>query len=361
MKEFSLVSSPHLFSPLTIRSVTLRNRIGLSPMCQYSALDSLVTDWHIVHLGARAVGGAGLVVTEATAVEPRGRISPADLGIWDDAHVPGLRRLTTVIEQAGAVPCIQLAHAGRKASTTPPPGSGALAPEAGGWTVVGPSPIAFDAKSPVPEALTHEGIDTVVGAFRAAARRARQAGFKIVEIHAAHGYLLHQFLSPLANTRTDEYGGRYDNRTRLLKQVCRAVREEWPDELPLFVRVSATDWVEGGWTDDQTVALAHHLSSYGVDLIDCSSGGLVPNAVIPLGPGYQVGFSQRIKATVPMLTATVGLITGPEQADQIVRLEQADLVLLGRQMLRDPYWPLHAARALGHDVPWPVQYLRARQ
>jgi 2,4-dienoyl-CoA reductase-like NADH-dependent reductase (Old Yellow Enzyme family) len=354
------VSSPHLFAPLTIRSVTLKNRIGVSPMCQYSAPDSVATDWHLAHLGARAVGGAGLIIAEATAVEPRGRISPADLGIWDDAQVPALTRVAAFIEQAGAVPAIQLAHAGRKGSTAVAPASGALAVEAGGWPVVGPSAIPFDGKSPVPEALTHDGIDAVVAAFRAGARRARQAGFKIVEVHAAHGYLLHQFLSPLANTRTDEYGGSYDNRTKLLKRVCRAVREEWPDPLPLFVRVSATDWAEGGWTDDQTVALAHHLTSSGVDLIDCSSGGLVPNVAIPLGPGYQVGFSQRIKATVPMLTAAVGLITGAEQADQIVRLEQADMVLLGRQMLRDPYWPLHAAKTLGQDVPWPMQYARAK-
>lgn len=352
---------PHLFDPLTIRGVTLRNRIGVSPMCQYSAPDSVVTDWHVMHLGARAAGGAGLVFTEAVAIEARGRISPADLGIWDDAHVPGLARLASFITAQGAVAGIQIAHAGRKASTAPPwAGGHPMAPADGGWPVVAPSPVPFDATSPVPEALTSDGIQDVVGAFRAAARRAREAGFRVVEIHAAHGYLLHEFLSPLANMRTDEFGGSYDNRTRILKHVCRAVREEWPGDFPLFVRVSATDWRDGGWHADQTVALAHHLSSHGVDVIDCSSGGIAPGIAIPAAPGYQVPFAQRIKDTVPMLTAAVGLITAPEQADQIVRNEQADLVLLGRQLLRDPHWPLRAAKALGHDAAWPSPYLRAR-
>lgn len=355
------MSVAHLFSPLTIRSVVFRNRIGVSPMCQYSSTDGLANDWHLVHLGSRAVGGAGLVLTEAAAVEPRGRISPADLGIWDDGQVPGLARVAAFVAAQGAVPGIQLAHAGRKASTAPPWAGGApVALADGGWPVVAPTSAPFDPRSPVPEALDADGLARIVAAFGAAARRAREAGFRVIEIHAAHGYLIHEFLSPLVNTRTDEFGGSYDNRTRLLKRVCRAVRDEWPDDLPLFVRVSATDWADGGWTADQTVALAHHLTRDGVDLIDCSSGGIAPGIAIPAGPGYQVPFAQRIKDTVPVLTAAVGLITSPAQADQIIRNEQADLVLLAREMLRDPYWPLHAARALGHDGPWPDQYLRAR-
>jgi 2,4-dienoyl-CoA reductase-like NADH-dependent reductase (Old Yellow Enzyme family) len=355
------VSSPHLFSPLTIRTITFRNRIGVSPMCQYSSTEGLVNDWHVAHLGARAVGGAGLVLTEAAAVEARGRISPADLGIWDDVHIAGLTRVAAFIKQQGAVAGIQLAHAGRKASTAPPwKGGGPVPVDQGGWPVVAPSAIAFDSRSPVPAELDHDGIRGVVEAFREAARRAREAGFQVIEIHAAHGYLIHEFLSPLANKRTDEFGGSYDNRTRLIKRVCRGVREEWPPELPLFVRVSATDWADDGWNPDQTVALAHHLSRYDVDVIDCSSGGIAPGIPIPAGPGYQVPFAQRIKDTVPMLTAAVGMITAPEQADQIIRNEQADLVLLARQMLRDPHWPLHAAKALGHEGPWPVQYLRAK-
>jgi 2,4-dienoyl-CoA reductase-like NADH-dependent reductase (Old Yellow Enzyme family) len=355
------VSLPHLFSPLTIRGVTLRNRIGVSPMCQYSSTDGFATDWHLVHLGSRAAGGAGLVLTEASAVDPRGRISPSDLGIWEDQHVPGLQRVAAFIGAQGAVPGIQLAHAGRKASTAPPwEGGRAVPPEHGGWQPAAPGAEAFDAQSPVPEALDRDGILGVVAAFRRAAARARAAGFQVIEIHAAHGYLIHEFLSPITNHRTDEYGGPYDNRTRLLKQICKAVREVWPADLPLFVRVSSSDWADGGWRAEDTVALAHHLSGAGVDLVDCSSGGIAPGIAIPSGPGYQVPFSQRIKDTTPMLTAAVGLITSPAQADQIIRTEQADLVLLAREMLRDPYWPLHAARALGHDVPWPNQYLRAR-
>jgi 2,4-dienoyl-CoA reductase-like NADH-dependent reductase (Old Yellow Enzyme family) len=350
-----------LFSPLTVRDVTFRNRIGVSPMCQYCSTDGFVTDWHLVHLGSRAVGGAGLVLTEATAVSPRGRISPADAGIWGDEHVPGLRRVAGFIREHGAVPGIQLAHAGRKGSTAPPwLGGHPMPPADGGWQPVAPSAVAFDVGGPVPEALDRQGIQDIVRDFRLAAGRALTAGFQVVEIHAAHGYLINEFLSPLSNHRTDEYGGSYDNRVRILKEICRAVREEWPSGLPLLVRLSSTDWVEGGWRAEDTVALAHHLSSDGVDLVDCSSGGNVPGATIPAGPGYQVPFSQRIKDTVPMLTAAVGLLTSPAQADQIIRNEQADIVLLAREMLRDPYWPLHAARVLGHDVPWPNQYLRAR-
>lgn len=355
------MAAPHLFSPLTIREVTFRNRIGVSPMCQYSGVDGEATDWHVVHLGSRAVGGAGLVMTEAVAVDPTGRISPADLGIWDDRHIAGLARVSEFVRANGAVAGIQLAHAGRKASTAPPwMGGRAIGAADGGWAVVGPSAVAFDDHSPVPEALTTGGIEDVIGAFAAAARRALAAGFDVVEIHAAHGYLLHEFLSPIANTRSDQYGGSYDNRTRLLKQVCTAVRREWPASRPMFVRVSATDWVEGGWRPEDTVALAHHLSRYGVDLIDCSSGAIAPGIAIPAGPGFQVPFSQRIKDTVPMLTAAVGFITSPAQADQIIRNDQADIVLLAREMLRDPYWPLHAAKVLGHDVSWPNQYARAR-
>jgi len=355
------VSLPHLFAPLTIRAVSFKNRIGVSPMCQYSSTEGFVNDWHLVHLGSRAAGGAGLVFTEATAVDARGRISPADLGIWDDGHVAGLQRVAAFIRAHGAVAGIQLAHAGRKASTAPPWEGGRGIPfERGGWTPIAPTAEPFDVNSPAPDALDRDGILAVIGAFRSAAARALSAGFQVVEIHAAHGYLIHEFLSPLTNRRTDEYGGSYDNRTRILKQICKAVRDVWPADLPLFVRVSSTDWTEGGWRPEDTVALAHHLSSAGVDLIDCSSGGIAPGIAIPAGPGYQVPFSQRIKDTVPMLTAAVGFITSPAQADQIIRNEQADLVLLAREMLRDPYWPLHAARALGHDVAWPNQYLRAK-
>lgn len=355
------MSLPHLFAPLAIRAVSFRNRIGLSPMCQYSSTEGLANDWHLVHLGSRAVGGAGLVLTEAAAVDPRGRISPSDLGIWDDRQVPGLQRVASFIRAHGAVAGIQLAHAGRKASTSPPWEGGRAVPSGlGGWQPVAPSTDAFDANSPVPGALDRDGILDVIAAFREAAARAAAAGFQVVEIHAAHGYLIHEFLSPLTNHRTDEFGGSYDNRTRLLKQVCKAVRDVWPADLPLFVRVSSTDWAEGGWRAEDTVALAHHLSSVGVDLVDCSSGGIAPGVAIPAGPGYQVPFSQRIKDTTPMLTAAVGVITSPAQADQIIRNEQADLILLGREMLRDPYWPLRAARALGQDAAWPNQYLRAK-
>ena len=355
------MSLPHLFTPLTLRAVSIRNRIGVSPMCQYSATDGFVNDWHLVHLGSRAAGGAGLVLTEAAAVDPRGRISPADLGIWDDQHVPGLQRVASFIRAQGATAGIQLAHAGRKASTAPPwLGGGPVLADGGGWLPVGASAEAFAPGSPVPEALDRDGILEVVAAFRRAAARARAAGFEVVEIHAAHGYLIHQFLSPLTNHRTDEYGGSYDNRTRLLKEICRAVRETWPADQPVFVRLSSSDWAEGGWRAEDTVALAHHLSSVGVDLVDCSSGGIAPGIAIPSGPGYQVPFSQRIKDTTPMRTAAVGFITSPAQADQIIRNEQADLVLLAREMLRDPYWPLRAARVLGHDVAWPNPYLRAK-
>ena len=351
-----------LFSPLRLRGVEMRNRVGVSPMCQYSSVDGFANDWHWLHLGSRAVGGAGVVIAEATAVTADGRISPADLGIWSDAHVEGLARCTRLIAEHGAVPGIQLAHAGRKASTAPPwEGGKALSPEEGGWRPVwAPSAIAFGRSSPVPRALDKDGIAAVVRAFASAARRAREAGFRVVEVHAAHGYLLHEFLSPLSNRRDDRWGGSFENRIRLTCEVVDAVRGEWPDELPLFVRISATDWADGGWDVAQSVELCRVLKERGVDLVDCSSGGLVPGVQIPVGPGYQADFAARIRREAGIPTAAVGLITAPDQADRLVRDGAADLVLLARELLRDPYWPLRAARALGvASAPWPKQYLRA--
>jgi 2,4-dienoyl-CoA reductase-like NADH-dependent reductase (Old Yellow Enzyme family) len=352
----------HLFSPFELRSVSLRNRIAVSPMCQYSSVDGMANDWHLVHLGARAAGGAGLVLTEATAVEARGRISPADLGIWDDSHVEPLRRVPAFISSQGAVPGIQLAHAGRKASTAPPWVGGTVGPEAGGSTVVGPSPLPFAPGSLTPEPLDAAGLRQVVEAFAAATRRALAAGFRVVEIHAAHGYLLHSFLSPISNQREDAYGGGFEGRTRLLLETAEAVRAAWPDELPLLVRISSTDWLPGGWDIDQSVELAHKLRALGVDLVDCSSGGLAPGAEIPVEPGYQVPFAERIRREAGIATGAVGLITEPAQADAIIREGRADLVLLARQLLREPSWPLRAAHELGHDIAelWPRQYLRAR-
>ena len=350
-----------LFSPLTLRSVTFRNRIFVSPMCQYSSHDGMPTDWHLVHLGSRAVGGAGLVMVEATAVSPEGRISPDDSGIWDDRHVEGFAPITRFIAEQGAVPGIQLAHAGRKASTDQPWRGGLpLGPEARGWQPVAPSPRPFGADYPVPRELTVEEMDDVVRQFREGARRALAAGFRVVEIHMAHGYLLHEFLSPLSNRRTDEFGGSLENRIRLPLRVARAVREAWPAELPLFVRISATDWVEGGWDLDQSVVLSRKLREAGVDLIDCSSGFLTPEADIPFGPGFQTPFATAIRRETGVATGTVGFITQPAQAEQIVATGLADAVLLAREMLRDPYWPLHAARSLGVNVPWPPQYERAK-
>lgn len=352
----------HLFSPLTLRGVTLRNRIAVSPMCMYSAEDGSATDWHLVHLGARAAGGAGLVIAEATAVSPEGRISPQDLGIWDDRHVAPLARIASFIAAQGATAGIQLAHAGRKASTVRPwDGQGPLPPEGGGWSpVLGPSPLPFDAGWPIPAALDEAGLARIVKAFADAALRALVAGFHVVEIHAAHGYLLSEFLSPLSNQRTDRYGGSFENRVRLLEEVVAAVRSRWPEHLPLFVRLSCSEWTEGGWTPDDTVALARRLAGQGVDLLDCSSGGNVAKAQIPLAPGYQTPFAARVRAEAGLASGAVGLITEPAQADQIVRTGQADLVLLARELLRDPHWPLRAATALGHEGPWPSQYLRAR-
>lgn len=358
--SWTMMDVPHLFTPITIREITLRNRIAVSPMCQYSSEDGFANDWHLVHLGSRAVGGAGLVMVEASAVEARGRITPGDHGIWKDEHVKMLSRITAFIKSQGSVPGIQLAHAGRKASCHVPwDGGSVIPPSAGGWQCVAPSAIAFTEGNPVPAALSRTEIGNLTQAFAAAARRALAAGFEVLELHSAHGYLLHEFLSPLANQRDDDYGGAFDNRVRFLLEVTDAVRAVWPERLPLWVRISATDWVDGGWTADDSVRLAALLRDKGVDLIDCSSGGLVPYAQIPAAPGYQVPFAERIKRQAGILTGAVGMITEPEQADAIIRGAKADLVLLARAFLRDPYWPLHAAQVVGAVGPPPVQYLRA--
>ena len=353
-------SSPHLFSTLQIREVAFRNRILVSPMCQYSSEDGFANDWHLVHLGSRAVGGAAAVIAEATAVEARGRISPWDLGIWKDEHIPPLARIARFVEQQGAVPGIQLAHAGRKASTDVPwRGGGPVPASAGGWQPVAPSPIPFDSASHVPAALTVEDIHNIVANFAAAAHRALDAGFHLIELHGAHGYLIHEFLSPLSNVRADEYGGSLENRMRFALEVTRAVRQVWPERLPLFMRISATDWAEGGWTPDDSVQLARALQPLGVDVIDCSSGGTVPHVSIPLQPGYQAPFAERIRRETGILTGAVGLITEPQQADALIRKGSADFVLLAREFLREPYWPIKAALALGANVRFPVQYGRA--
>ena len=350
----------HLFDPLPLRSLTLQNRIVVSPMCQYSSVDGFSNDWHFVHLGTRAVGGAALVMTEAAAVTADGRISPNDLGIYDDRHVDGLARCVRFIQSQKTLAGMQIAHAGRKASTARPwEGGGAVAREGGGWEPVGPGAEPFADNYPTPRAATAAEIAAIVDAFSAAARRALAAGFDIVELHAAHGYLIHEFLSPLVNTRTDAYGGSYDNRVRLCLEIVDAVRAAWPERLPMFVRISATDWKQGGWDLEQAVELARRLRARGVDLVDCSSAGAVHDQQIVLGPGYQVPFAERIRRDAGVMTGAVGLITTPEQADAIVGRGQADVVLLARELLRDPYWPLHAADALGHRTPWPPQYLRA--
>ena len=353
--------SSALFSPLRLRDATLRNRIGVSPMCQYSCVDGFVGDWHLVHLGSRAVGGAGLVIAEATAVVPEGRISPHDVGLWKDAHIEGLGRIARLVERQGAVPGIQLAHAGRKASTARPWEGGAwVPPERGGWRPVAPGPQPFRDGDPAPSVLDETGIAAVVDAFRDAAARARTAGFRIVEIHAAHGYLLHQFLSPLTNPRADLWGGGFENRIRLVLEVVDAVRSAWPESLPVLLRISATDWADGGWDLDQSLELARRVATRGVDLIDCSSGGAVPWAKVPLAPGYQIPFAAALRREAGIATAAVGLISEPRQAEAIVAEGSADLVLLARQMLREPYWPLRAARELGAEAAWPPQYLRAK-
>lgn len=350
-----------LFEPLSLRDVTLRNRIVVSPMCEYSSPNGFATDWHMVHLGSRAVGGAGLVLTEATAVTADGRISPADLGIYLDDHVEPLARIFRFIAEQGAVPGMQLAHAGRKASTAEPwKGGGPVDVAGGGWTPIwAPSPIAFRDGWQTPRGMSHDDIRAVVAAFAGAARRLLAAGGKVAEIHAAHGYLLHEFLSPLSNRRDDEYGGAFDNRTRIVREVVEAVRAVWPERLPLFVRISATDWTAGGWTIEESIALAAQLKERGVDLIDCSTGGNVAKATIPVGPGYQVPFAERIRREARIMTGAVGLITEPRQAEGILAEGQADAIIIARQLLRDPYWPLHAAAALGETVTPPVQYQRA--
>jgi 2,4-dienoyl-CoA reductase-like NADH-dependent reductase (Old Yellow Enzyme family) len=341
----------HLFDPLPIRSLTLSNRLIVSPMCQYSAVDGFSNDWHFVNLASRAVGGAALVFTEASAVSPEGRISPQDLGIWDDGHVAGLAHIVRFIHSQRTLAGIQIAHAGRKGSTARPwEGGRAVAQADGGWEPVGPTNVAFSDAYPVPRALSLADIAALIGKFRDAARRALTAGFDVVEVHGAHGYLIGEFLSPLVNARTDAYGGSFENRIRLCLDVVDAVRGVWPDRLPVFVRISTTDWKEGGWDLDQSVELARRLKARGVDLLDCSSGGTV-----------QVPFAERIKREAGIATGAVGLITDAAQADAIVREGKADCVLVAREMLRDPYFPLRAARELGHQVPWPAQYLRAAQ
>ena len=340
---------PHLFEPLTIKDITLRNRIGVSPMCQYCYENGLSNNWQLVHLGARAAGGAGLVIAEATAVEARGRISDRDVGIWSDEQIEGQARVTRFIKQQGAVAGIQLAHAGRKALLSDKNHSG---------QAVAPSALSFSEKYPLPKALDQKEIVDIQAAFVYAAGRALQAGYEWLELHAAHGYLIHSFLSPFSNQREDEYGGNFENRTRFLLETLRRVRAVWPERLPLTVRISATDWVEGGWDLEQSVALAGLLKAEGVDLVDCSSGGNLPDVKIPAGAGYQVPFAEAVRRT-GVLTAAVGLITSPMQADEIIRNGRADLVLLGREMLRDPHWALRAARELRKEAPVPHQYERA--
>ncbi|MEO7599463.1 MAG: NADH:flavin oxidoreductase/NADH oxidase [Opitutus sp.] len=354
---------PHLFEPLTIKGITLRNRIGISPMCQYSSEDGVANDWHLVHLGSRALGGAALVMVEATAVNPVGRITPGDAGIWSDHHIEPLARINRVMKAHGAVAGIQIAHAGRKASAARPwEGGDHLDDTQGGWTPLAPSALAFgDGLDRVPHALTTDEIATVQKDFVDATRRAAVAGYEWIELHSAHGYLSHEFLSPLVNERTDQYGGSFDNRIRFLMETVAATRKVWPDHLPFTVRLSCSDWAEGGWDIEQSVELSRRLKSAGVDLIDCSSGGAVPHAKIAVGPGYQVPFAEQIRKDAGIATAAVGMITEAKQADDIIREGKADLVLIARESLRDPYWPAHAAQALGHkqSVPPPPQYARA--
>ena len=350
-----------LFSTLQIKETIFRNRIGVSPMCQYSAEDGFANDWHLVHLGSRAVGGAALIIQEATAVSPEGRISPADLGIYDDDHIEQLKRITSFIHQHGAISGIQLAHAGRKASCARPwDGGKQISEKNGGWTTVAPSAIPFYMEDDTPQKLDAAGIRKVIADFKSAAARAFKAGYKLVEIHAAHGYLIHQFLSPLSNLRTDNYGGSFENRIRLLLEIVKEVKTEWPKNLPLFVRISATDWAENGWDINDAVQLSSILKLNGVDLIDTSSGGLISDAKVPLGPGFQVDFAARIKKETGILTSAVGLITEARQAEEILIKGQADLILFGRASLRDPYFALHSATVLKDDVTWPQQYLRAK-
>ena len=350
-----------LFSPIKFKSVELKNRITVSPMCMYSSEEGFSNNWHLVHLGSRAVGGAGLIFTEATAVSPEGRITPNDLGIWKDEHISGLKNIVEFAASQGSVMGIQLAHAGRKASTTKPWEGGTCISQAnGGWQTLAPSAIPFNQNDTVPQELDKAGLEKIKSDFRAAAKRAAEAGFKVVEVHAAHGYLLHEFLSPLSNQRTDEYGGSFENRIRLLLEVIDALQEVWPETLPVFVRISATDWVKDGWNEKESVRLSKILKEKGVDLIDCSSGGLVPHAKIPVSKEYQVQFAEQIRAEAKITTGAVGLITDPTEAEEILQKEQADLILLAREFLRSPYFPLEAAKELEVDISWTEQYARAK-
>lgn len=353
---------PHLFSPIKIKSIEFKNRIVVSPMCEYSSDDGFANDWHLVHLGSRAVGGAGLIITEATAVSPEGRITAQDLGIFKDEHIEKLKHITGFIHEHGAIAGIQLAHAGRKASHQRPWNGGKqlLPGQPGGWESLAPSAIAFSGSEIAPVELDKAGIEKIKTDFKIAAARALKAGFKVIELHGAHGYLIHEFLSPISNKRADEYGGSFENRTRFLLEIIAEVQEVWPEDLPLFVRISASEWTEGGWTGDDSSALAKILKDKGVDLIDCSSGGNVAGAKIPLGPGYQVPFAEKVRKEAGILTGAVGLITEPLQADSIIQTGHADMVFFARELLRDPYFPLRAAHVLGHEVKWPVQYERAR-
>lgn len=353
---------PILFTPLTIKDITFRNRIVISPMCQYAAVDGFANDWHLVHLGSRAVGGAGLIIQEATAVSPEGRISPDDLGIWLPEHLEKYKAITAFLKEHGAVPGIQLAHAGRKASAQSPWKGGKQIPQAeGGWQTVSPSSIPFRTGDEAPLALDQAGIARIVNDFTVAATRALEAGYQVLELHAAHGYLIHEFLSPLSNDRTDAYGGSFEHRIRFLLEVLEKVQQVWPAQLPLFVRISATDWAEGGWNEQDSVRLSAILKQKGVDLIDCSTGGLVPGVTIPVGPGYQVRFAEQVKKEANILTGAVGMITTAQQAEEVLANGQADLIIIARQSLRDPYFPLHAAKELGGQVQWPAQYLRAKE
>jgi 2,4-dienoyl-CoA reductase-like NADH-dependent reductase (Old Yellow Enzyme family) len=350
-----------LFSPFQLRQKKFKNRIFVSPMCQYSSEDGMPNDWHLVHLGSRAVGGAALVTVEATAVSPEGRISPWDSGIWSDKHAGAFQRITAFVKAQGCIPGIQLAHAGRKASIDVPwRGDEPLAPDKGGWQPMAPSSVPFQDRSPVPAEMTLQDVEKVVSQFRTAAQRSLQAGFEVLELHMAHGYLLHEFLSPLSNRRKDDFGGPLENRERFPLKVAAKVREVWPESLPLFVRISCTDWAEDGWDLGQSIDFCRRLKGVGVDLIDCSSGGLVPDVVIPVGPGYQTPFAAAIRREVGIPTGAVGFITEPVQAEQILATDQADAIIMAREMLRHPYWPLHAARALKVDIPWPNQYKRAK-
>ncbi|HUX85216.1 MAG TPA: NADH:flavin oxidoreductase/NADH oxidase [Chitinophagaceae bacterium] len=350
-----------LFSPIRLRSLEARNRIMVSPMCEYSSQDGFASDWHLVHLGSRAVGGAGLVFTEATAVCREGRISPDDLGIYLDGHIPMLQRITAFLHNQGAIAGIQLAHAGRKGSHSSPwKGNAQIPLESGGWICPAPSPLPFRENTEPPQALDQEGIDWIRNCFVEAAGRALETGFDVIEIHAAHGYLLHEFLSPLSNQRSDQYGGSLENRMRLVLEVAAAVRQAWPERLPLFVRISATDWADGGWDLEQSITLCNRLREIGADLVDCSSGAILPNIPIPAAPGYQVPFAAAIRKKAGIPTGAVGMITDPFQAEQILEEGKADLIIMARELLRDPYFPLHAAQALGADLPWPKQYERAK-